>query len=159
MTLRYLIGASIVTVLPWGLTAVAPAYAQNETLLPARESALITVTGCLQRGGPKGDDTYLLTSPRLGPVANVADGACDTPIDARTLELQDADDRGINETLVGRWIEVSGRLERETSTNPDNLREMAVRSFRLVPVLPPQRVEVVQTPVPLSEPAAPHPCL
>jgi hypothetical protein len=116
----------------------------------------MTVTGCLQRGGANGD-TYILASPRLGPVANVPDGACDAPIDARAVELEDARRSGINETLVGRWIEISGRLERETSSNPDNLRELYVRSFRLVPVVPPQRVEIVPAPVPLSEPAAPAP--
>ena len=153
MTLRYTSGASIVTLLTCGLIAVAPAQAQNADLLPPGESAVITVTGCLQRGGDKGQ-TYVLASPRLGPVANVRDGACDAAIDARALELDDARDRGINESLVGHWIEISGRLERETSTHPDNLREISVRSFRLVPVVPPQRAEA---PVPRPEPPAPAP--
>ena len=152
MTLRYTSGASIVTLLTCGLIAVAPAQAQNADLLPPGESAVITVTGCLQRGGSKGKE-YVLANPRLGPVANVSDGACDAAVDAHALDLDDARDHGINESLVGHWIEVSGRLEKETSTNPENLRELGVRSFRLVPVVPPQRV--VTVPVPRSEPPAP----
>lgn len=161
MTLRYMSGLSIVAVLTCGLSTVAPAYAQDGDLLPREESGVITVTGCLQRGG-RNADTYVLASPRIGPVANVANGSCDAAIDARALELDDADDRGINESLVGHWIEISGRLERETSTDPNNLRELSVRSFRLVPVVP-QRVEaapapapppvVLQLPAPAPEPA------
>ena len=156
MTLRALSSASIATVLVCGLNT-ATASAQNTTLLPAEESAVITATGCLQRAGNERNDHYVLTSPRLGTVASVADGACNEPLDARAVELEDADDHGLNPTLVGHWIEINGRLERETSTNPNNLRELKVRSFRLVPVVPPQRVEVAPAPLPLPapEPLAP----
>lgn len=155
MTLRYISGASIGIVLTWGLVVVAPANAQNETLLPANESAVITVTGCLQRGGKDGEE-YLLASPRLGPVASVTDAACDAAIDSRALDLDDTKARGINETLVGRWIEISGRLERETSDNPENLRELSVRSFRLIPVVP-QRAEAAPAPVPAPVAESPVP--
>ena len=158
MTLRYLSGVSIVTLLSWGLLAVAPAQAQDGSLLPPEESAVITVTGCLARND-KGDK-YLLTSPRLGPVASVANGACDAPVDSRSLDLDDADDRGINASLLGRWIEISGRLEKEGSTDPNNLRELSVRSFRLLPVVPPQRVEAAPpapVAIPRVEPPAPEP--
>lgn len=156
MTLRYICGASIGIVLTWGLVVVAPVNAQNETLLPANESAVITVTGCLQRGGKDGEE-YLLASPRLGPVASVTDAACDAAIDSRALDLDDTKARGINETLVGRWIEISGRLERETSDNPENLRELSVRSFRLIPVVPPQRAEAAPAPVPAPAAESPVP--
>ena len=155
MTLRYTSGASIATLLTCGLISVAPAQAQNADLLPPGESAVITVTGCLQRGGDKGQE-YVLANPRLGPVANVRDGRCDAAVDARALDLDDARDHGINESLVGHWIEISGRLEKETSTNPENLRELGVRSFRLVPVVPPQRAEA-PAPVPPAETPAPAP--
>ena len=156
MTLRYISGASIVTLLSWGVLAAAPAQAQDG-LLPRGESGVITVTGCLARAD-KGDK-FILTSPRLGPVASVTNGACDAPIDSNSLDLDDADDRGINGSLLGRWIEISGRLEKENSTDPNNLREMSVRSFRLVPVVPPQRVEAAPAPVaiPRAEPSAPEP--
>ena len=158
MTLRAL-SASLATVLLCGLNT-ATASAQNTTLLPAEESAVITATGCLQRAGKERNNHYILTNPRLGAVASVADGACDEPIDARAVELEDADDHGLNPTLVGHWIEINGRLERETSTNPNNLRELKVRSFRLVPVVPPQRAELPPAPLPpapVAEAPAPAP--
>jgi len=158
MTLRSLSSASIAAVLLSGLNT-ATASAQNTTLLPAEESAVITATGCLQRAGKERNSHYILTSPRLGAVASVTDGACNEPIDARAVELEDADDHGLNPTLVGNWIEISGRLERETSTNPNNLRELKVRSFRLVPVVPPQRADVTPAPLPppVLESLAPAP--
>ena len=158
MTLRALSSASIAAVLLCGLNT-APASAQNTTLLPAEESAVITATGCLQRAGKERSNHYILTSPRLGAVASVADGACDEPIDARAVELEDADDHGLNPTLVGHWIEINGRLERETSTNPNNLRELKVRSFRLVPVVPPQRAEAAPAPLPPPVLEAPAPAV
>jgi hypothetical protein len=154
MTLRYLSGATIATALACGLTSITPAYGQD--VLPREESAVITVTGCLLGADKPG--RFVLAAPRLGAVANVENGACDAPIDARTLDLEDADDRGINETLIGRWVEISGRLERETSNNPSNLREMSVRSFRVVPVVPPQQVQFTPppaAPVNLFAPPAP----
>jgi hypothetical protein len=155
MTLRYTSGASIVTLLACGLVFVAPALAQNADLLPPGEHAVMTVTGCLQSGGSSGK--FVLASPRLGPVANVRDGACDSAVDAHAVELDDAASHGINATLVGHWIEISGRLEKETSTNPNNLRELAVRSFRLVPVVPPPQRAVAPRPVPQPETPAPVP--
>ena len=155
MTFRSWSSASIATVLLCGLNT-APASAQNTSLLPAEESAVITATGCLQRGGKEVNNHYILASPRLGAVANVADGACNEPIDAQAVELEDADDHGINPTLVGHWVEINGRLERETSTNPNNLRELKVRSFRLVPVVP-RRAEVAPAPLPAPVLESPAP--
>ena len=151
MTLRYLSSASIVTVLTGGLIAAAPAYAQNVDLIPRDESAVITVSGCLLHDGKH----FILANPRLGTVANVPNGACDAAIDAGSFELEDADDHGINSGLVGNWVEVNGRLEREGSSDPSNLREMKVRSFRVIPVVPPQRAEAI--PAPVFEAPAPAP--
>ena len=151
MTLRYLSGASIVTALTSGLIAAAPAYAQNVDLIPRDESAVITVSGCLVHDGTH----FILANPRLGTVANVPNGACDAAIDANSIELEDADDHGINNGLVRNWVEVNGRLEKEESSNLSNLREMKVRSFRVIPVVPPQRAEAV--PAPVFEAPAPAP--
>ena len=151
MTLRYLSGASIVTVLAGGLIAAAPAYAQNVDLIPRDESAVITVSGCLLHDGKR----FILGNPRLGTVANVPNGACDAAIDANSLELEDANDHGINNGLVGNWVEINGRLEKEESSDPSNLREMKVRSFRVIPVVPPQRAEAI--PAPVFEAPAPAP--
>ena len=43
----------------------------------------------------------------------------------------------ITDSMVGRWVEISGKLESETSKDPDNLRELDVLSARLIPVVVP----------------------
>jgi hypothetical protein len=117
--------------------APEPAWARDASLLPPEESAVITVAGCLQLGGKNGNK-YVLASPKLGPVDNVPEDQCRATIDDRALELEHEGKHGMNASMLGRWVEVNGRLEKETSHNPDNLREMHVRSFRMVPVVPPR---------------------
>ena len=138
MTIRHLGSALMAIVLTWSVATLAPAQAwtRDASLLPPGESAVITVAGCLQRGGKHGDK-YVLAIPKLGPVANVPEERCSATVDDRALELEHERKGGMNESMIGRWVEVNGRLEKETSNKPDNLREMHVRSFRMVPVLPP----------------------
>ena len=57
----------------------------------------------------------------------------------------------MTDAMLGRVIEISGRLERETSTDPDNLRELDVAAARVVPVVPPR---VAAAPAPAPQPAA-----
>jgi hypothetical protein len=121
------------------VAGVAPAreWTRDARLLPPEESGVITVAGCLRRGENHGDeDGYVLASPRLGPMGGVPESTCTAAIDDRAVELDHSLKRGINDGMLGRWIEVTGRLEKETSSNPDNLRELYVSSFRMVPVLP-----------------------
>jgi hypothetical protein len=155
MTARNVCGALMAIALTCGLSVVAPADAQTRdaSLLPPEESGVITVVGCFQLGGKNGDK-YVLANPRIGPIAGVPDATCRVAANEHALELEHTDKFGINESMLGRWIEVNGRLEKETSDNPDNLREMHVRSFRMMPVLPPP-VEVAQAPV-TQAPAVPY---
>jgi hypothetical protein len=67
----------------------------------------------------------------------------------------DNPEKGITKAMVGRWVQISGRLERETDKDPDNLRELDVQSARLVPVVPPR--VAVATPAPAPVTAAPRP--
>jgi len=153
MTIRSWCGALTGVLLTCGVTAVAPAYAQNSALLPAEESGWVTVAGCLQ---PRGTDAgkYALASP-MPAVASVTEERCNAPVDSRAFELDDPEESGITDALIGRWVEIYGKLERETSTDPDNHRELDVKSFRLVPVVRP-RAEAVPAPAPIfEEPAAP----
>jgi hypothetical protein len=93
------------------------------------------VAGCLQLGGKHGDK-YVLASPKLGPVENVPDGRCNATADDRTLEVKHTGHQGMNQSMIGHWVEINGRLEKETSSDLTNLRELYVRSFRLLPVVP-----------------------
>jgi hypothetical protein len=164
MTVQYVSGALVAIMLTCGLPTIAPAQTRDASLLPSDQSGLITVAGCLQRGGKDGDE-WVLTNPRLGPIANVPEATCSAPIDHRSLELNETSDHGINESMLGRAVEVSGRIEKETDDDPANLRELNVRSFRMLPVVPPRAeapappLHIVQQPVappeptPFSEPA------
>jgi hypothetical protein len=153
MTLRYMSVALTVIVLSCGVLTVDPAHAQTRdaSLLPPEQSGVITVAGCLQLGGKNGD-RFLLANPKLGPIANVPDETCDATVDDRTLDLQYTAQHGINRSMLGHWVEINGRLEKETDTDLTNLREMEVRSFRMVPVIPrpiiAPRAEAAPAPVP-----------
>jgi hypothetical protein len=117
-------------------------WTRDASLLPPNQSGVITVAGCLRAGPNHGDeDGYVLAVPRLGPIAGVPEARCTGAIDDRAVELDHSIKRGIDDSMLGRWIEVTGKLEKETSDNPDNLREMYVDSFRMVPVIP-RRAEV-----------------
>jgi hypothetical protein len=109
---------------------------------------MITVTGCLLRDGDN-SDRYVLAQPTRGRVDSVSEESCTASPGATALELEDTSDVGMNDSMLGRWIEITGRLERETSDNPDNLRELEVRSFRIVPVARPAAA-VLDEPAPLA---------
>jgi hypothetical protein len=162
MTLRYVCRALTAIVLTWGVPAIpAAAQTRDASLLPPEQGGVITVAGCLQPG--EGENRYVLANPRLGPLANVTTETCDATVDHRTLDLKDTDQQGINRSMLGRWVEVNGRLEKETDTDLSNLRELEVRSFRMVPVVPPPpepprqtaRVLEPQPSAPPAETAAP----
>jgi hypothetical protein len=147
MTVRYVCGAVTALVLTCGAPTVARANPQTHDpgFLPAEESGMVTVAGCLQRGGKHGDD-YVLTNPIQGPINSVPEARCSFAVDGRALDLDKNRQNGINESLLGHWIEVSGRLEKETHASADSPRELGVRSFRVLPVVPP-RVEAAAAPI------------
>ena len=145
MTRRNAYGAIMAIVFTAGVATPGPAYAQRRDggLLPQEKSGLITVVGCFLRGdavrgGPEGKGKYVLANPRRGPVNSVPKEECNADSGANALELQDTSKFGMNDWMLGRAIEISGKLEKETSDDPDNLRELEVRSFRLVPAAPPR---------------------
>lgn len=134
MTLRYVLAAMVALACA---VPAAPAYAQSRDggILPPGESGLVTVTGCLLRGnqvrgGQK--DKYVLANPRKDAGANVTASACTADPGANALTLDNTKGR-VAESMLGRWVEISGRLEKEYSANPDTLRELDVESARLVP--------------------------
>jgi hypothetical protein len=170
MTLQYRHGA-IVVVVAFGLVTVEPANAQRRdgSLLPQDQGGQVTAVGCLVRGdavrGGKADK-YVLARPRTGPAGSVPEGSCTVDPGADALTVDNPEKGRITDAALGRWVEITGRLERETSRDPDNLRELDVATFRLVPVVPPRVATVAPaTPPPAAppqlaaaiEPSAPPP--
>ncbi len=156
MTFRCVCGAVTAVVLTCGAPTVARAQ-----ILPPEESGMVTVAGCLQIRDADHKNQYILANPVPGPVDSVPDGRCSATIDERAFDLDKTHRSGMNESLLGHFVEINGRLEKETHVRLDNLRELSALSFRVVPVVPPPvEVAVVepiappqiqQTPTPTAE--------
>ena len=97
----------------------------------------------------------MLAHPRKGPVASVPENGCTADTNANALELDNPQKGNVTDAMLGRVIGISGRLERETSNDPDDLRELDVATARVVPVVPP-RVAAAPAPAPIPA-AAPAP--
>ena len=146
-----------------GVMTVGPANAQQRrdgSLLPQDTDGQVTAVGCLVRGsslrGGKADK-LALAHPKKGPVANVAEATCTADAGADALILDNPDKGGMTEAMLGRWVEIGGRLEKETDKNPDNLRELDVASVKLVPVVVSTRGGAPATPPPAVAAARPAP--
>jgi len=157
MTFQSVYGVTAVA-LAFGMVTVGPAYAQRRdgSLLPQDQSGQVTAVGCLVqgtavRGGQKGK--YVLARVRKGPAASVPEGSCTTDTGADALMVDNPEKAKITDAMVGRWVEISGRLESETSKNPDDLRELDVMSARLIPVVAPPTPAAAATPAPAPRPA------
>jgi hypothetical protein len=157
MTPRYIFVAMAGIMLTCGLS-VAPAHAQaHSAILPPDQDGLVTVVGCFVFGGENGNK-HLLAGPTTAPIASVPEETCSVAVNSDALELEHTDKYGLSDSLIGRWIEVSGRLEKEMSDDPDNHRELHVQSFRVIPVIPPVAyVPPAPAPVIQQEPVAPPP--
>ena len=141
MTLQHVYGATV-AVLAFGVVTVGPAYAQRRdgNLLPQEQEGQVVAVGCLVRGtdvrGGK-EGKYVLARPKRGPVASVPEASCTADPGADALMVDNPEKGNITDSAVGRWVEIGGRLEKETSKDPDNLRELDVATFKLVPVVVP----------------------
>jgi hypothetical protein len=167
MTSQCVYGATV-AVLAFGVVTVGPAYAQRRDggLLPQEQGGQVTAVGCLVkgtavRGGQK--DKYALGRPRKGPVASVPEASCTVDPGADALMIDNPEKGNITDASLGRWVEISGRLERETSKDPDDLRELDVATFKLVPVVIPPKPAPAPAAAPVAEsrpapaPSAPEP--
>ena len=162
MTVRYVKGVAAVAI-ACGFTigaASAQQLGRDGGLLPAEESGMVTVAGCLMRGDQiRGgdDDKYVLANVRKEQITSVPEQTCSADADATAVQLDNPKKGNVDDTMLGRWVEISGRLERETS-NDDILRELDVVSARLLPVDAPR---AAAEPAPAPEPeviaAAPEP--
>ena len=154
MSVRYVCGAVTAVVLACSAPTVARANPQTgyAEILPPDQSGMVTVAGCLERRDADHKNQYILANPIQGPVNSVPDGRCSATIDERAFDLDKTRKVGMNESLVGHWVEISGRLERETHVSLENLRELSALSFRVVPVVPPQ----VEAAAPIAPSAPPQ---
>jgi hypothetical protein len=148
MSVRSICGAFGAVALTGAVAIVAPAHAQ---LPPPDESALVTVVGCLQIGGERGDD-FVLSDLTAGPATSTEEASC-TGSGAQAIELENEGRFGLNESMLNRWVEVTGRIEKEESDDPNNLRELYIRGFRMVPVIP-RRAEAPPTVIYQQAPVA-----
>ena len=154
MTLRYLLSGVSAVVIACGLTVSV--YAQRDGgLLPPSESGMVTVAGCLLRGNQVTDgdsDKYVLADLKR-PVDSVAEETCSADPNATAVQLDNPKKANINEAMLGRWVEISGRLEKETS-HDNILRELDVTNARLVPVEIPRIAAAPPEPEPEPQAAA-----
>jgi len=173
MILRSVFGATVVA-LAFGSITVQPAYAQRRdgSLLPQETGGDVTAVGCLLKGTAVrgGKDDYVLARPRRGPIASVPEASCSADAGADALQLDNAEKGPITAGMIGKWVQISGRLEKETSKDPDDLRELDVATVKVVPVVIPRPAQTASaapapapapapryTPAPAPAPEAPAP--
>jgi LPXTG-motif cell wall-anchored protein len=142
MTTRHVRSAIAVSLVTFGVVALAPAVAraQNATDIPEKGGA-ITLVGCFVRGQVKSHDKYVLVRPIVGSVESVPDASCSSTAGDQVVKLQDLSQAGLDHVMLGRWLEITGRLE--GNHRSDAIREVHVKSFRPVPVVPPRVAENV----------------
>jgi len=149
----------------------------------------ITLVGCLQReadyrrqegtGGVRAGmgNEYILVNTTIGSVPSVPEATCTTTNTGAAVELTGGRERRLDESLVGRWVEVSGTLKKAklegvvgtsgtVTPRPTGgfdpfghdlkLREVNVDSFRVVPVSPPLAARAEPEPAIEPEPAPPQ---
>ena len=168
MRVQYVSGAAAV-VFAFGVVMVGPANAQQRRdghLLPQEQSGQVTAVGCLVRGSTMrgGKDKYVLARVKKGPIASVPEATCTADPGADALQLDNPEKASMTDAMLGKWVQIGGRLEKETSKDPDNLRELDVLTLKMVPVVPPSpaaapaaappaKAAPRATPPPAAEPA------
>ena len=112
-------------------TAFTNLQAQHETVF-SPEGGIVTLVGCFGQAKIGNDDRYVLFAPTIGPAQDVPQAACAPKGTEQMVELKDYH---FDLSLVGRWIETTGRMERAESK--DVPREFHVKFLRPVPIAQP----------------------
>lgn len=150
MTIRHLCSAITAGLLTCGMAAFAQlsahAQPQETTILPENADP-VTLVGCLQFKEGHHDD-YVLMNPTVGPATSVPEATCVAA--GMTVGLEGKATHQLDESMVGRWVEISGKLE-----GREGHREVHLTSFRLVPVVIPRAAEAAPPPE-IEQPAAPQ---
>jgi LPXTG-motif cell wall-anchored protein len=154
MTIRHQAGVIAGVLLTFGISVFAPATgrAQDAFQLPEKGST-VTVTGCFGYiDGPH----YVLASPTMDPVTSVTTATCE--VTGPMIKLDDIKQNGLDKSMVGRWLQVTGRVGKAYDEHPNRIRKLDISSAMFVPVVPPRAAEVIITerPVPQPAPVAPQ---
>jgi hypothetical protein len=150
MTNRHVRSPLIASALALGLVTLAPALAraQDISTLP-QTGGLITLVGCFWRGEVKGQGKYVLVKPIVGTIASVNEASCSAGPTDQVIKLQDLSQVHLDHGMVGQWLEITGRLE--SSHSSDGIREVHVKSFKPVPVVPRRVTATTPAPPPIAK--------
>jgi len=146
--------------LTFGIGAIAPATtrAQQTVALPP-EHSMVTVTGCFGYVNHQG---YVVTRPSMGQTSVPQETCLVSPGDPMIKVRDDLKKNGLDKTMIGRFVTVSGTMGDEYPNHPDRLRKLKVESVSIPPVAPPVVARVTREPVmppppPAVAPAPPAP--
>jgi len=162
MTIRRFAGALGSLMLTFGIGAIAPATgrAQQTVALPP-EHSIVTVTGCF---GWVNHEKYVLTRPSMGQTSVPSETCLVNPADPMIKLRDDLNKNGLNRTMIGRYVTVSGTMGDEYPEHPDRIRRLKVESVSIPPVTPPVVAVIPPAPAPMppavaEAPPAPAPII
>jgi len=156
MTTRHVRSAIVASALTFSVVALAPVTGRAQATAIPDEGGPITLTGCFTTGQIWDDERMVLAKPIVGTVASVPEPTCSATSSDQIVKLQDMKQVNLGQAMLGRWIQIQGRLE--GNHKADGLREVHVKSFALVPVVvPAPKVAEVIIQQPAPEPPAPAP--
>jgi hypothetical protein len=148
MTMRHQAGVVAGVLLTFGISVFAPAAVRAQGVFPLPEKgSIVTVTGCF---GFIEHEQYVLASPTMDLVKSVPNATCE--ITGPMIKLQDVKRNGLNQTMGGRTLQVTGRVGSEYDEHPDRLRKVHVKSFNFIPIVEVVR-EAIIVPQPIERPA------
>jgi len=150
MTVRYVWSAVVTGLFAAGMITVGVqrglAQGPGPNALPGDGAKDVTVVGCVKQGL---EHYLVLLNPTTEPIASVPDGNCNLPIAEPLLELHDTKGADFDKNLLGQWVAFTGRLEHAREHDQlSNPREFHVRSYHVVPVVPPRAAEIITPPPP-----------
>src|SRR5689334_22940028 len=159
MTIRRFAGAVSALLLTFGIGAIAPVNARAQAIaaLPG-EHSMVTLTGCF--GWIKGQ-SYVLTRPAMDQTTVPQETCLVNPSDPMIKLRDDLKKNGLTNTMLGRYVTVSGTMGDEYPKHPERLRKLKVESVAIPPVAPPVvaefREQTTITPVAPPPAVAPAP--
>ena len=127
MTTRHVRSVLVASTLTFGMVALVPVtgHGQNSTPIPEKGGS-ITMVGCFTRGQIGSHEKFVLAKPTVGSVASVPEATCTASGTDELIKLQDLSQVHLGDAMLGRWIEIHGRLEGDHRA--DAIREVHVKS-------------------------------